>query len=406
MEHINYARRVHSRRNYSMRDFLSNQAPADSFAAFGGSQAERESAALYGIARACGHRGVVILHDDPHFDARLSELRDLNSGNYQVYSANRPGAYIYDPLYGMDEAAVLDAVFYYESASTAVPVLMQQQEAVRDYLRIMEIQFRTTPAPFGESAYNLDLLQQLTRMPYSELDARVLAYLPANMAVDIRGRLSAPNVQQSAWNAVANFASLMQGAMWTPHAQWQQHSRRSIASTVQQGQVISLRLPGSDARLLRMAAADLESLLRAGRSFLLVCYGLRVQGCPAMENLLFNNRANCSVGVVAQSLSAVSTLDRAQPILENYNQVVVFQCRSAIEAETFSAALGSYYRVIHPEQRGRQRPAFRLIPMLSHNRTHQESVVRNVRPEDLMSGRTLLCGRRQPIATLVDRMEL
>ena len=406
MEHINFARWVRRRRSYAMRDFLDQQLSAASFAAFGGSRAERESAALHGIARACGRRGVVILHDVPHLDARLGELHDLRRGDYQVYSANRPGAFVYDPLYGMDEAAVLDAVFYYETAGTAVPMLIQQREALRDYLRILELQYRAQPAGFGASPFNLDLLLQLTRMPYAELNARVLAYLPAAQAADIRGRLSGPGVQQSAWNAVSDFASLMRSALWTPSAQWQQHSRRSLISTVQEGQVISLRIPGSDARLLRMATAELEALLRAGYSFLLVCCGLRVQGSAMLENLLFTNRGNCSVGLVASSLSAVTTLDRAQPLLESYDQVVVFPCSSAVEADAFSAALGSYYRDIRPAQRGRQRRAFHILPVLSRNETYQESVVRNVRPEDLMGARTLLCGRSQPIPMLVDRMEL
>lgn len=406
MDHINYARRVHRRRSCTMSELLPIDANETSFAAFCGNQAERESAALYGIARSCGRQGVVILHDDLHFDGRLGELHGLRPGNYSVFSGNRPGAYGYDPLYGLDEAGVLDAVFYYESSGTAIPMLIQQREAVRDYLRIMQAQFLIRRAPFGASPYNLDLLIQLTRLPFSQLDARVLAYLPNNVASDLRGRLSAPGVQQSAWNAVSDYASLMQSAMWTPRDNWSAHSRRSIVSTVEENNVLSLRIPGSDERLLRAITAELGSLLRAGRPFLLICYGLHVQGCVAIENILFSNRSNCSVGVIAPSLETVAPLETTQRLVQMYDRVIVFPCSSAVEAEAFSAASGNYYRVIRPEQTGRQRRMFHIIPILNRNRTYQENEVRNVRPEELMAGSTMLSGRSLPVATLVDRIQL
>ena len=400
-QHINYVRRVDVRRRLNLSTFMRTNDRTGSFAVFGGSPEERQTAALRGIARGCGEMGVVILHNDTGLEERLGELYSYKPSGYTVFSANPNGSRDYDPLYGMQKADVLDSIVPFDAAGAAAPGLAMARSGLSDYLRIMEYFHSTGAEGFGQYPYNLDLLLSLVSMSYMDLESRVISCMPEHDQYELKHRMSAAGVQQAVWNMVENYAIRMEAYLWTRRADWQQHTRCSIASAVMEGNVISVRVPESNPDLLRCCAAEVDSLIRRSVPLLVVCCGLRVAGNPVLENIFFNAHNNWITGLVAPTLNAAAGTDRLGDILRLNQQVVVFPCASTEEAEAFSAALGSYYRLIHPRTRGRNRRFPWILPEFTRQVGYQETEVRNVRPEELMRGYVLLTGEDTEVPILV-----
>ena len=405
-QHINYVRRVIRVSRMNLRDFLPPEGWDQSFAVFGGNAEEREIAAIRGIARACGEVGVIVLHNDTRFEDQLGTLQTVRRGQYHVYCANRNGNRAYDPLYGLEENDVLNSIIPFDPSGAAAPNLAMARAGLTDYLRIMQWQHQHQSAGIGDYPYNLDLLLSLVSMSYMQLEARVLNYLPQLMQDELKSRLSGPGLQQSVWNMVQNYAVQMQAYLWQRQNAWQNHSRFSITTAVHNRQIISIRVPNSNPELLHACGIEINSLVRRGIPFMLVCYGLRVSGEPLLENLFFNTHNNWSTGLISPTLSSAADINRIGDVLRFHQQVVVFPCSSIEEAGIFSDAMGSYYRLIHPRTHGRNRRAFHLLPELTRQVGYQETEVRNIRPEELMNGSVLLCGEDTEVPVLVRTMTL
>ena len=105
---------------------------------------------------------------------------------FKCINPNGSANAFYDPLYGLSASYVLDILYPvsddgFRSETQAV------RSVLSDYLEILRFQFSKHPTPFGASPYNLDLLLELTRMPYADLERNVLAFLPQPLSGQLMG---------------------------------------------------------------------------------------------------------------------------------------------------------------------------------------------------------------------------
>ena len=204
MAHINHIRTLDHISRMNLSDTISYG--NNSFAAFCGSNYQRNQLALNTIAKYCGNIGIVLLHNNPQFELLLGNMYSLapslaDNRSFQMFLANRVNEYgrldsFYDALYGLSDTEVLDVIAPLPSDNRFVSEVQNLRSILNDYLTIIEIQFNSNRAPFGLFPFNLDLLLDLTKMPYSQLKEQVLNYLPANITSEISSRLSADKAQQ------------------------------------------------------------------------------------------------------------------------------------------------------------------------------------------------------------------
>ena len=74
MAHINHYRQVNNIQRLSIHEAISPRSSNDSFGAFGGYKNQRDLIGLYEISRNIGSKGIVLIHNDPNFESRLSEI--------------------------------------------------------------------------------------------------------------------------------------------------------------------------------------------------------------------------------------------------------------------------------------------------------------------------------------------
>ena len=267
MAHINHIRNIDHLTRLSIEDVINNSYP-NSFGAFCGRQAQRNLIGLHKISRVFGRIGIILLHNDPLFESQLSQIYELNPS---LRTGNSPHMFIansvdstgtitsyYDPLYGLTQSGILDILAPRTNARSPLEN-NRLRSIISDYLSIMEYQFRKNPVPFGNYPYTLDLLYDLTSMPYSELQRRVISFLPDTLRAPISGRLSAEGSQQNAYNAVLSFAQSLNEFLWTKRG-FSNHTRLSIVDVGKSRQLISIYIPESRSDVLEYIATELQQL--------------------------------------------------------------------------------------------------------------------------------------------------
>ncbi len=398
MAHINHSRQLLQYGHYSLDGFLPRDREGDSFAAFCGTADQRMAVAVRGMVRAAGYRGIVYLHNDPRnygalLDRLIRQFRTSNPSHpdLPVIDVNPPGRgeYYYDPLYGLDEENVLNCIASAAGSGPASQGASGLRARLSDYLYIARTLSQTAPGVFGTHPYNLDFLLELTEMSYETLDRLVLG----GMAVDesqrrrIRRTLSAEGAALAAADAVRTFASSLDGRLWT-RRRFQQHTRHSIVSAVRRRSVISICLPTPHSGLLDYLDAELDTLLRNSDPFLLVADEAVLRDSRLRERFLnYHAQAGYSTGLLASSLSVITTnyAEDLGRLLSTHQQTAVFAAPNAAVAEPFSAACGTYFRIVRELHSEHHREWLKIFPGHSWGVSHHESEQRTVRPDDLVS---------------------
>lgn len=387
MQHINYSRNVRIAHRYSLNDFVRDGDANSTFSVFGGNSAQRSAVICRGIARIAGQRGVAILHDDPELDRMLPELARMVPRAQSVIAANRIGQYSYDPLYRMSRADILDMLIPYDGTSASAAALIQIRSIIQDYLSIMEWMYAQNSAPFGASPYNLDLLVMLTSWPYSELASRALGLMNVPGAENLRARLSAQGSQQIAWQAVINFAQKMEQHLWQPTDSWGGHTRTSLYSAAEARSVISIRVSGSDPELMRLLGVEINAVIRAGIPLTLAVSGLMLGANQGILQILSREPGPNFTSIIASATAEAAAPDHIglDTLLARQDQVIVFPVSDINEARHFAELAGGYYRRRSFINRGLD---------FQRDMHYNETETLNIRPEELISGKTLLLGRR------------
>lgn len=395
MAHLNYVRNVTYRGRASIDELLPDENRDAGFAAFCGTLEQRRATMLQGIRRCMGYRGIVLLQNDPQLAEEVT-LAAAGSG-VRVYHANSGGVCRYDPLYGLSDAAVLDAVLPVEGKGLGAGSVLEVRSWLQAYLDIMKIRFRIAPGVFGRYPFNLNLLMQLTEMPYSSLKQRVLAYLPQPEQARIARVLAQDHAPQQVCAAVQAFASGLKNVLWT-QADFSAHSRVSIAESVRQRNVIEIAVPSASPAVQQYLYRELKFLQEQRVEFLLAASEISLENSPELRSLF--TTPHDAAGIYSTGLSAgvLSNIASGQeglaPLLAEHPEVLVFRCSSVQQAEPFSQALGTYQRRIMDEHFGRSRRPFHLFAAHDTGVGIHEAAERNVRPQELLELQdgAILCG--------------
>ena len=261
--------------------------------------------------------------------------------------------------------------------------------------------------------YDLDLLLELTRMPYSDLERNVLAFLPQPLSGQLMGRLSQSGSQQKAFHAVRAFAQAMNKCLWTPRG-FAGHTKLSIIQAVREKCLISIYVPGSRSEILDYLAVELQALNDQNAPYLLVTSGITLPNSPRFQSLFLQEHSamNYATGILAEDLSsAVQTdaSDRTQAALfGQLQELFVFACSSTLAAAPFSAGIGQYYRQVTERHMDKHREPFRIFSSHGHGMAQREVQQAVVNPEELtrLGDGCLLYGRNHPIPILIQHFTL
>lgn len=400
MAHINHYRKVNNIQRLSIHEAISPRSSNDSFGAFGGYKNQRDLIGLYEISRNIGSKGIVLIHNDPNFESRLSELYTINPSIRQrrvapqMYLANSNGSQnsFYDPLYGLSSSDVLDVIAPIPQDSHTLSEVQSVRSALADYLEIISYQFRKNNNTFGKYPYNLDLLYEITSMSFTELNRNILAYLPAQQFDNLTRRLSAPEAQQRAFNAVRSFSLSLEKCLWK-YKGFSKHSKLSIIDTVLSRNLISIYVPGSRKETLDYLAAEFKALNDRNISYLLITSNIAIGESPEFQKLFLNEHSALpySTGILSEDISSIissgSTTNNTalSSFFSQTQDIFVFSCSSTLAAAPFSDGIGNYYRQVSEQHNETHREPFHIFSSHGYGSAQREIQQAIINPEELTS---------------------
>ena len=400
MAHINHYRQVNNIQRLSIHEAISPRSSNDSFGAFGGYKNQRDLIGLYEISRNIGSKGIVLIHNDPNFESRLSELYTINPSIRQrrvapqMYLANSTGSQnsFYDPLYGLSSSDVLDVIAPIPPDSHTLSEVQSVRSALADYLEIISYQFKKNNNTFGKYPYNLDLLYEITSMSFTELNRNILAYLPAQQFDNLTRRLSAPEAQQRAFNAVRSFSLALEKCLWK-YKGFSKHSKLSIIDTVLSKNLISIYVPGSRKETLDYLAAEFKALNDRNISYLLITSNIAISESPEFQKLFLNEHSALpySTGILSEDISSIinsgSTTNNTalSSFFSQTQDIFVFSCSSTLAAAPFSDGIGNYYRQVSEQHNETHREPFHIFSSHGHGSAQREIQQAIINPEELAS---------------------
>lgn len=400
MAHINHYRQVNNIQRLSIHEAISPRSSNDSFGAFGGYKNQRDLIGLYEISRNIGSKGIVLIHNDPNFESRLSELYTINPSIRQrrvapqMYLANSNGSQnsFYDPLYGLSSSDVLDVIAPIPPDSHTLSEVHSVRSSLADYLEIINYQFKKNNNTFGKYPYNLDLLYEITSMSFMELNRNILAYLPAQQFDNLTRRLSAPEAQQRAFNAVRSFSLSLEKCLWK-YKGFSKHSKLSIIDTVLSRNLISIYVPGSRKETLDYLAAEFKALNDRNISYLLITSNIAISESPEFQKLFLNEHSALpySTGILSEDISSIissgSTTNNTalSSFFSQTQDIFVFSCSSTLAAAPFSDGIGNYYRQVSEQHNETHREPFHIFSSHGYGSAQREIQQAIINPEELTS---------------------
>lgn len=400
MAHINHYRQVNNIQRLSIHEAISPRSSNDSFGAFGGYKNQRDLIGLYEISRNIGSKGIVLIHNDPNFESRLSELYTINPSIHQrrvapqMYLANSNGSQnsFYDPLYGLSSSDVLDVIAPIPQDSHTLSEVQSVRSALADYLEIISYQFKKNNNTFGKYPYNLNLLYEITSMSFTELNRNILAYLPAQQFDNLTRRLSAPEAQQRAFNAVRSFSLALEKCLWK-YKGFSKHSKLSIVDTVLSRNLISIYVPGSRKETLDYLAAEFKALNDRNISYLLITSNIAISESPEFQKIFLNEHSALpySTGILSEDISSIissgSTTNNTalSSFFSQTQDIFVFSCSSTLAAAPFSDGIGNYYRQVSEQHNETHREPFHIFSSHGYGSAQREIQQAIINPEELTS---------------------
>lgn len=413
MDHINHIRSINNIPKMSARDaFVSTN---QSFGIFCGIPFQRDQLLLNLLSSYCNKIGIVLLHNNLSFENQLGKIYTLNPSlgntNFKMILANQTMALqsitsYYDPLYGLNDNEILNVIV--PSTNYGIDSSIQQLRSIlSDYLSIIKYQFSKRNDIWGNYPYSLDLLLELTSMPFDVLRNEVLTYLPNDIKQSITSRLSASGMQQMVYNAVNSFAHSISGILWTSRS-FQNHTKTSIISTVANKQLLSINIPGTRPDVLDYIFYEIQHLVESNIPFLLVEYGININQSAKLKSLFLSDHSSSfySTGIVSENTSSVISPDNPNELTDLFGQIqemFVFSCASTISAQPFSDGIGNYFRQVTEHHVDRHRQPFRIFSGHGDGDVQRETSQKIITPEELtnLSTGCLLYGKNHPIPTLI-----
>lgn len=424
MAHINHYRQVNNIQHLSIHEAISPRSSNDSFGVFGGNKNQRDLIGLHEISRNIGSKGIVLIHNDPDFELRLSQLYTINPAIRQrnsvprMFLANSHGSQnsFYDPLYGLSSSDVLDVIAPIPPGSHTFSEVQSVRSILADYLEIISYQFSRNNTAFGNYPYNLDLLYELTKMSFSELNRNIIAYLPVRQFENLARRLSAPDAQQKAFNAVRSFSVALEKCLWK-YKGFSKHSKLSIIDTVLSRNLISIYVPGSRKETLDYIASEFKALNDKNTPYLLITSNITISESPEFQKLFLNEHSALpySTGILSEDISSIINNGSSMngntsnhTILSSFfsqtQELFVFSCSSTLAAAPFSNGIGNYYRQVSEQHNETHREPFHIFSSHGYGASQREIQQAIITPEELTSlgDGCLIYGSNHAIPILVD----
>lgn len=421
MAHINYHRNVRFYGRLPLAEALPTENWQANFAAFCGRIEQRREAGLQAIRRCIGRVGIILLQNDSLLAEeieRLPEALPAPGSSRQdvgrIYSINPPASSVHyiAPLYGMNHEEVLNAIIPTSGDNDSRAAVVAARDGLNAYLRILELQFlhsrARNPQFSGRSPYRLDLLEQLVALSYQDLDRQVLNQLPETERRPIRETLSSDGRILLVRGWVNDFTSLMSSTLWTRQSEVR-HGTIGIRDAMLHRSLINISLPNPSPALLRYLLCELNSLRTANIDFLLVAAETSLAAFPPMCQLFTDPHTTARYRTGLLSADASCVLSPTQmgtalgSLLSQHHEVLIFRCDNASQATPFSAALGSYQRIIREQSHGRSRQPFAFFSSHETGIAQHEVTEYNVTINDLI-GRAdgaILCGALYPTPLLI-----
>lgn len=406
MAHINYTRQLRTRISATLEEIMPLSMGGCNFAVFGGTPQQRADAAVQALARYCGRCGILVLLNasDREPAGRLEQLLlQLPRSLPDTHRAfrNTPVRTLpwsgYDLLYGLDEAAICQLMFPRENIHGNTAMTNDALLGLQQYLNIMRYRFQLNSTPFGTYPFNLNLLYQLTSMPYPQLQSQVLSYLPQTVHDSVESVLGRDKVPQQVFSVVDGFAKRFQRFQVLP-GDFGAHSRRSIFQSMCSREILCLRVPNSSQTLMDYIEAELTQLSEVGIPFMMLSAELDLINSPALHSrFLRKPSANSYMGILSESMSPVASGSAQQrQIFSHYQQVLVYQCATKDLAEPFSSNCGNYRRTEIQEHHGLHWQPFHLFPGYNTGDAIIKTDERNIRAEELteLGSGVLLMGKQ------------
>jgi len=418
MAHINRIRWIGRIPRMSAQDTYIT--PNQSFGIFCGHSFQRDRLLLQLLSNYCGKTGIVFLHNNPRIEQQLGNIYSLNPslanipGFKMILSSRVSDSHLmqsyYDPLYGLRQNEVLDAIapFNHNGQYRMTSEIQNLRSILTDYLSIITWQFSKDSRIFGEYPFSLELLLELTGMPFAALQNEVLRFLPEEISSPITGRLSASGAQQTAYAAVNSFAQEVNGILWTPRG-FRDHTKTSMIPAVLRRQMISINIPSGQTSVLDYLSCELQHLVNARIPFLLVEYGINLNSSSRLKDFFLSEHTSApySTGIVAEDTSSITVSDHSAELSALFGQtqeMFVFSCSSTIAARPFSDGIGSYHRRVTDHHTDRHRQPFHIFTASVRGDVQHEISQRIIDPEELTTLGTgcLLYGTNHPVPVLVN----
>lgn len=424
MAHINHHRHINNIQSLSIHEVISPRSSNDSFGAFGGNKSQRDLIGLHEISRNIGSKGIILIHNDPDFEMRLSQLYTINPALHQgattfrMFLANSQGSQnsFYDPLYGLSSSDVLDVIVPLPPDNRTLSEVQSVRSVLADYLEIISYQFNRDNTAFGKHPFNLDLLYELTKMSFSELNRNVISYLPAQQFEHLARRLSAPDAQQKAFNAVRSFSVLLEKCLWK-YKGFSKHGKLSIIDTVSSRNLISIYVPGSRKETLDYISAECKALNDKNAPYLLITSNITISESPEFQKLFLNEHSTLpySTGILSEDITSIinnvsdkNSYASSSTVLSSFfsqtQELFVFSCSSTLAAAPFSDGIGNYYRQVSEQHHEIHREPFHILPSHGHGASQREIQQARINPEELtaLGDGCLIYGSNHAIPILVD----
>lgn len=347
------------------------RSPGNSFMAVGGNDSQRLSILTRAIDRVRGKAGIVVLNASNAYE------RDLNQrypdAEYIGWN-NR----IYDPLYMCDEKTVLDMITPQNGNSS------QLRSDIAAYLDIMKYHFGKDLDMFGSSPFNLDLLIDLSRMPFPMLEKEVLDHIPYELSGYLVSRLSNHNTQQAVYEAVTGFADGY--GMVYEYNGFQGHSHLSVSSCIADNRMIVITVSPYEKELLNNIGLELKGLIRCGVPFALFEVGMDLSDCGILKDLFVYDHSsmNYVTGIIADSLLQTVRMDDAYRALSTHKEAVFFATSNYEDARLISEMCGIYYRNVRDKHYDGIHEVLPFLSIRGHGTNLHEVETRNILPEEIM----------------------
>lgn len=308
---------------------------------FGGAEDTRVRLVLQAIANCYGKMAVIVIHNNKsvlngiqNIYGMYPEMCDyyqksgVNVGMCNIDNVNLN----YEPLYGLDEDGVVDAIYpkttqenYYDGQRSLCA------EALRSYCKILQL----------NSEIDIDGLIYLVNLDIEELEKYEMQGMSEAERIAVVKILTKEGVYNRVRADINAFAGELRNVIWREKEG--DLSDVSMVKAVQNKAILTVQVP-SNKSVLNYLATEVAYMKNKGMKFLLVLDSVALsQSLFNTDELLKAPRLSFSTVLSASTIESMfSDIEDRRYILSQVFQLIVLNCGNAAMAEVYSELIGKY----------------------------------------------------------------